>query len=302
MDFRQLEYFVTVADSLSFTRAAEQLHISQPPLSRAIKLLEKELRTPLFIRTSRRVSLTPAGRLLAEEARRVLAGTRQFRALADSAARGTITPPVRITAMPTAFLEVVPDVVARLRQAHPAITVEVTCKDIAAVEADVLAGRADVGFTRGFRASSGLHAKAVRREPLVAAVSAHGRWAHQRELRVRDLAQVRLSLAAREMAPEYVDSVVSVCRDAGFNPDVAFEGSDYLVQLGMASSDYTVAIVPAPLSRVVFPGVVYLNIVDPVLETTIFVAQSAAGPSLYFDEIYGFASRSGPAEMAVTPP
>jgi DNA-binding transcriptional LysR family regulator len=73
LELRQLRYFVAVAEELHFGRAAERLHMSQSPLSRAIRDLERELGLVLFVRTTRRVELTPAGAALLERARRALA-------------------------------------------------------------------------------------------------------------------------------------------------------------------------------------------------------------------------------------
>ena len=73
IELRQLRYFVAVAEELHFGRAAERLHMSQSPLSRAIRELERDLGLVLFLRTTRRVELTPAGRALLERGRRALA-------------------------------------------------------------------------------------------------------------------------------------------------------------------------------------------------------------------------------------
>src|ERR1700761_1184266 len=82
IELRQLRYFVAVAEELHFGRAAERLHMSQSPLSRAIRDLERELGVVLFVRTTRRVELTPAGSLLLDRARRALAEI--DRAVADA--------------------------------------------------------------------------------------------------------------------------------------------------------------------------------------------------------------------------
>lgn len=301
MELRQLEYFVAVADTLNFTRAATLTHVSQSPLSRQIKLLETELGVALFTRTSRSVSLTPAGRSLAEEARRVLAGTRQLKALAESAARGRIAPPLRVSAVATAFMSTVPDIIAGLRDTRPGIPISVTCKDIADIEADLAAGAIDVGFTRAFRPSPAFESRVLKKEPLVAAVSTHGRWADRSQIRLRELADEQVALVSREVAPEYVDTIIAACRDSGFSPRIVFQGSDYLGQLGVASSGFAVAIVPAPLHSMAFPGVTFVNIVKPVLETALYLSQNTANPCPYFEEISDLATTLGEGPTSRNP-
>jgi DNA-binding transcriptional LysR family regulator len=190
----------------------------------------------------------------------------------------------------TAFLSTVPDIIAGLRDTRPGIPVSVTCKDIADIEADLTAGAIDVGFTRAFRPSPAFQSRVVKKEPLVAAVSSHGKWAGRSQLRVRDLANEQLALVSREVAPEYVDTIIAVCRDRGFSPRIAFQGSDYLGQLGVASSGFAVAIVPAPLRGIAFPGVTFADIVSPVLETAIFMSQNPSNPCPYFEEISDLAT------------
>src|SRR5262245_44123978 len=90
MELRHLRYFVAVAEALSFARAAERLHLSQPPLSRQIRALEDELGTPLFARTKRSVRLTPAGAALLPEARRLLRDADGLKAGARQVAAGEV--------------------------------------------------------------------------------------------------------------------------------------------------------------------------------------------------------------------
>ncbi|MER7681033.1 LysR family transcriptional regulator [Streptomyces sp. NPDC096934] len=145
MELRHLQHFVAVAEDQHFTRAAERLMVSQSGLSSSIRALERELQAPLFVRTTRRVTLTEAGRALLGEAERVLA---QVRAAHDAVAavqgllRGTLSlgteqciAGVHVAKLLTAFRRRHPDVEIRLRQAGSGALAE-----------EVAAGRLDLAF------------------------------------------------------------------------------------------------------------------------------------------------------------
>ncbi|MEV0224458.1 LysR family transcriptional regulator [Streptomyces sp. NPDC050704] len=153
MELRHLQHFVAVAEDQHFTRAAERLMVSQSGLSASIRALERELRAPLFVRTTRRVTLTEAGRALLTEAERILA---QVRAAHDAVAavqgvlRGTLSvgteqciAGVPVAQLLAAFRRQHPDVEIRLRQAGSGVLAE-----------DVAAGRLDLAFAVTTRADT----------------------------------------------------------------------------------------------------------------------------------------------------
>ena len=145
MEMRQLQYFVSVAEEQHFTRAAERLMISQSGLSAAIRALERELQAALFVRTTRRVTLTEAGRALLVEAERILAqasAAREAVAAVQGVLRGTLrlgaeqcVPGVHVAGLLAAFRRRYPQVEIRLRQSGSA-----------ALAAEVAAGRLDMAF------------------------------------------------------------------------------------------------------------------------------------------------------------
>src|SRR6266508_3038995 len=114
MELRQLRTFVAVAELHHFARAAGLCHLSQPAVSHQIALLEEELSTRLLNRTARRVSLTVAGEVLLEEARRILAAVDRARERMQEVARGAIGP-IRLGATPTPGLDFLPPLLARYR-------------------------------------------------------------------------------------------------------------------------------------------------------------------------------------------
>ncbi|MFF0739237.1 LysR family transcriptional regulator [Streptomyces sp. NPDC004111] len=185
MELRTLGYFVAVAEELHFGRAAARLHMSQPPLSRAVKQLEAEAGALLFHRTPAGVTLTPVGTVLLDEARSLLAHADRAR-VRVSAAAGVATLTVGILgggSDPGA---------ARLayayRRRHPRIDVRVRDTDLTDPTCGLRAGLVDVALTRAPFDGTALAVRVLRADPVGAVLRADDPLAGRDRLRAADLA------------------------------------------------------------------------------------------------------------------
>lgn len=188
LELRTLRYFLAVADDLHFGRAAARLHMSQPPLSRAIKQLETELGAALFDRSSAGVELTPAGAVLLDEARALLAQADRAR-LRVAAAAGAASIVVGILADSTD-----PDV-TRLADAyrgrHPHVEVHVRETELTDPTCGLPARLVDVALTRAPFDETGLAVRELRSDPVGALLRADDPLAHHASLKLADLADRR---------------------------------------------------------------------------------------------------------------
>lgn len=197
LDLRKIRYFMAVARELNFGRAAQELHIAQPVLSRQIRALETELGVQLFVRDRRRTELTAAGEALRADAAPLLAGAEALRRRVGRAARGA-------GGFTVAFMPglIVTGAVRALAAAHPQLTVEVL-RTSWADQAEVLRdGRADVGYVRLPIDQRGLSVHALLDEPRVAVLPADHPLARKTELRLSDLAGETL-LQPHDAVPEW---------------------------------------------------------------------------------------------------
>src|SRR6185312_2783623 len=145
MDLRQLRQFVAVAEERSFRRAAERLHVSQPPLSVAVQRLEADVGVPLLDRTRHHVRLTVAGEAFLEEARRTLAHAQLSVEIAQRAAAGKLGT-LRLSFVPSAALGVVPRLLRTFREDHPDVKLVLTGDTTSQQMAALLSGATDVGI------------------------------------------------------------------------------------------------------------------------------------------------------------
>ncbi|MEU4097079.1 LysR family transcriptional regulator [Streptomyces sp. NPDC026673] len=167
MELRHLEYFVAVAEEHHFTRAAERLMISQSGLSASVRALEQELGTPLFVRSTRSVELTAAGRALLGEASRALASVRAAKE-AVAAVQGLMRGVLTIGTEQCLAGVDVPALLARFRGRHPGVEVRLRQAGSAALVQDITSGRLDVAFTAlSGRAPEGVRLKPITRAPMV---------------------------------------------------------------------------------------------------------------------------------------
>ncbi|MFD7574563.1 LysR family transcriptional regulator [Streptomyces sp. NPDC056460] len=163
MELRHLQHFVAVAEDRHFTRAAERLMVSQSGLSASIRSLERDLRAPLFVRSTRRVTLTEAGRALLVEAERILAQVRAAHE-AVAAVQGVVRGTLRLGAEQCVAGVHVAGLLAAFRRRHPEVEIRLRQEGGLALAEDVAAGRLDLAFAYRTRADS----EQLRSVPLAA--------------------------------------------------------------------------------------------------------------------------------------
>lgn len=262
MDFRRLRYFVAVAEEQSFSRAAQRLHMAQPPLSSQIKALETELEVRLFDRTSRGVRLTEAGQLLLEEARRILAQVEQTASAVRRAGNGE-TGRITLAFVPSASNEVLPEVLKRFRAGFPEVELFLREMRPDQVVRSLHAGQTDVGFLYLPLEDNSLDVACVSREPLVLALPESHPLAAQESVDLRDAAGEPFIMPARHQMPGLYVQVTEACQAAGFTPDTV-QKDVWLMQtiVGLVAGELGVALVPASLLNFRRTGVVYRSVSD----------------------------------------
>jgi DNA-binding transcriptional LysR family regulator len=256
-DLRRLRYFVAVAEELHFGRAARRLNLSQPPLSVQIRTLEREVGTPLLIRTQRRVELTEAGRVLLDDARRLLDQAEAAVVHARRAAAGAVGR-LAIGFVSTVDYSMLPPLVRRFRQKHPEIALKLLELTGDRQQALLLSGELDLGLSILPSPAAGLTMRPVFREPLIAAVPANHRLAGRRRATLRSLAQEPFIQFPRELAPGLYDLAIAACQKAGFTPHLAQEAIQMQTILGLVAAGLGVALVPHCMSKLQRPDVRYL--------------------------------------------
>ena len=259
MDLRRLRYFVAVAEELHFGRAARRLNLSQPPLSVQIRTLEREIGAPLLIRTQRRVELTEAGRVLLEEARRLLGQAEAAVVHARRAAQGAVGR-LTIGFVSTVDYSILPPLVRRFRQKHPGIALKLLELTGDRQQALLQAGELDLGLSILPSPASGLTRRPVFREPLIAAVPANHFLAGRRRTALRSLAAEPFIQFPRELAPGLHDLAIAACQKAGFTPHLAQEAIQMQTILGLVAAGLGVAVVPQCMSKLQRSDVRYLTL------------------------------------------
>jgi DNA-binding transcriptional LysR family regulator len=256
MDLRQIRYFLVLANELNFTRAADRLHISQPPLTRQIQQLEASMGVVLFERTTRGVALTQAGAVFLEEARKIVALTDQATNKTRLAHQGQLGR-LDIGVFGSAILNVIPTLLIELRKTHPDIVISLqNTTKTQQVEA-VREKRLDIGFNRVFPEVEDLVVETVMMESLYVAMHKDHALVRRRTLAVRDLNNQPLILFPNNVRPTFADNVVSLFRDEGLTPNVVHEVEDVMTCIALVSAGLGMAVVPESAVNLQLPGVRY---------------------------------------------
>jgi DNA-binding transcriptional LysR family regulator len=253
MELRHLRYFVAVAEERHFGRAAQRLHMAQPPLSRQIQALERELGFSLFQRTRRGVELTPAGASFLDGARRVFLEADRAVIDARRASTGETGRLVvgylaslaysGLTRLLRAYREQSPLVEMQLRELSPQEQLEALKQ-----------GRIDVGFVRGPVDDPSLSSERVRKERLFAALPSDHPLANRARLSLENLATEPFVTFPRARATAFFDSLMALCRAAGFTPRIVQEAPQLDI-VSLVAAGFGVAILPESLREIARPDI-----------------------------------------------
>ena len=214
---RHLQYFVVVAEELHFGRAADRLHMAQPPLSQRIRGLERELGVQLFARTSRRVALTPAGRVLLDEARGLLAGAEQVRALMQQVRDGRLGE-LRAALPPGLRPSVLAGILNAFRDVRPHVRLDVREAPSSEQLRALHDGALDVALLLHPVLDPQILTGPVLEKELGVLVPVDSDLARQAEVDLGGLGDRALVLSPRAAAPEAYDELLATCRAYGFVP------------------------------------------------------------------------------------
>lgn len=259
LDSRSLALFLAVAETLSFRQAAETLHMSQPPLSRAIRNLEDRLGVPLFIRDTHGVSLTDAGRRLLPYARRV---AKLLRAAEADIVVQDLPRTLRLgltTAVEPAWFD---GLVEKVQAGQPGLAVTAIYDTSPRLVRQLRAGKLEAAFVALPTEVRGLRVEHLDRLPMVVAMHDHHRLAECTLVRLEDLASESVFWFARARQPAFYDHCQAIFDRHGFAPDKLMEPNDHHVLLADVARGRGVALLPQSFAAISRKGVIYKRLVE----------------------------------------
>jgi DNA-binding transcriptional LysR family regulator len=270
VNLTRLQCFVAVAEELHFHRAAERLHMAQPPLSRQIRLLEEELGVTLFERSTRRVALTEAGRFLYPGVRKLLldlAAIEQRAAEFRSGEGGVL----RLGFVDSASYEVMPFFLRAHRAKWPKVEYELSSMSSDEQRAALLDGHIDLGIGRATGTDSEVHATTLRVERLLLAVGKDHRLAERPQVQIAETDQEALIGFDRRVSPSLHTQLSNLFAGHDIDYDPFIEATEYTTILGLVAAGEGVAVVPAGVRSFRPADLRYLDFEEPDASTHLFL-------------------------------
>lgn len=256
MELRQTRAFVITADEGHVGRAATRLHVTQPTLSRQIAALERSLGVPLFDRTRRQLSLSPAGEVFLAGARELVRRADELAAAAQRAHRGELGV-LRVGFVQSATFAALPRLLGAFRAAVPSVRVEVqamtTLRQLEALADD----RIDAGLLRPPVNVPDLRLRTLSHDELYVALPGGHPLAARRRVALADLADESFVMYARDSGPAVHDTIVGHCRAAGFSPRIVQEAVDVQTIVALVAANLGVSLLITPTPHTDEASVVY---------------------------------------------
>lgn len=261
MELRHLHYFVALADTLHFGQAAETLHISQPPLSRQIALLEQELGVRLFERSRRYVRLTTAGERLRRDAAEILAAVERAKRNALAAGLGE-NGSLSVGFMFAAAYSVVPPLTRAYTSAYPQVELSLSESIPTLLADDLRSGQADVAIMYPPSMREGLTLRTVFREPLVVALPVWHPLATGGMCDVSQLRDESFIISPRKASPYIYDTIVGHCKAHGFTPRIRLETNFQQTIVNLVGQGLGIALVHRSIAATRPTHVVFCELFD----------------------------------------
>ena len=261
MDLRHLRYFIAVAEEENIGRAANRLHISQPPLTRQIQQLEDELGVRLFRRTPKGMELTQAGELVLEEARNIRAVVEQATERTQRAGQGKLGR-LDVAIFGSAILDAIPKLLLSFKNTHPEVKVVLHTMTKAEQIDALRQRRITVGFNRMLGPLAEIGTELVTTEALLLAVHERDPLSALPAIPFRALADNPMVLFPTGARPNFVDKVMALCHERGFEPLVSQEVGDAVTGVALVASGFGVCLVPESATTLKIPGVTYRSFID----------------------------------------
>jgi len=274
LDLRMVQQFLAVAEHLSFRKAAEQMHMAQPPLSQAIMRLEGLLETRLFERSPRGVRLTPAGAVFRQEARRLVNQADRAVEHTRRAGRGELGS-VDVAFIGPAMFAFLPRIIQAFQARHPGVDLRLHEGSSIQVAKLLETETADIGFLIPPAAvEADIVLEDIAQDTLTAVLPAGHRLRERAEVGLRELAGDTFVLFSSRGVPGLRSRLDDLCRRAGFEPRIVQEAVQFSTVLGLVAGGLGVSLLPGSVRALAPAGVVYKPIAaDPAL---LRVAISAA--------------------------
>ncbi|MEJ2410682.1 MAG: LysR family transcriptional regulator [Novosphingobium sp.] len=276
IDLRRLRYFLTAAEELHFTRAAERIGIRQPPLSMQIRQLEETIGAQLFLRRSRGVELTAAGTVFQAAAADIVA---RFEDAVTQTRRHAAGQSGRLRvgfAGATYFHPAIPQIIRAYRTAHPDVVLSPEQSNTPALLSGLREGRLDVAFVRPPTGEDELlTVHPCLEEEMVITLPTDHPLRDKDPIPLAAIAGEPLVLFPRDIGPGLYDSILSAFHEAGFSPQLGQEASQITSIIPLVAAGFGASVVPRSVGSIRSEGAVYRAISGSALRAPIALASRA---------------------------
>jgi len=256
LDLKQLFYFVTIAQELNITRAAKKLNISQPPLTRQLQLLEKELGVKLFTRTMKGVELTDAGMVFLKDAAQILDLSSDSKVRATQSSNG-ILGTIDVAVFCSVMFDIVSELLALFQTRYPQVKIILHTMNKGEQIQALLNHEIHFGFSRMPTNIAGIGSELVKHEKLFIAVDKNSPLRKKKSIKITDLDGYPLVVFASGQRPNFIDSIIHLFQSHQIYLNIKQTVEDSVTGVSFVAAGFGACLIPESVTYLKLPNVVY---------------------------------------------